>query len=186
MEIFICLDFLGKIPLQSKKQLINIFRTCRKKMQLKAVFLSSKKIHNAFRLKDQIPIYVNSNVIQKHKCSICNNIYIVETKRHLLVRQGEHLFRFFLTKKPLKNDEKDDTAIRKHCHRPNHPANSFCVSLIGNATSNYHLKFKESLVILKLEPSLNIAKDSMPLYLFENDSQFTLVDTGCHGKTTCT
>ena len=63
MEIFICLDFLGKIPLQSKKQLINIFRTCRKKMQLKAVFLSSKKIHNAFRLKDQIPIYVNSNVI---------------------------------------------------------------------------------------------------------------------------
>ena len=46
----------------------------------------------------------------------------------------------------------------------------FCFPLIGNATNNYHLKLKESLVILKLKPSLNIAIESMPLYLFENDS----------------
>ena len=43
----------------------------------------------------------------------------------------------------------------------NHPADSFCFSLIGNATNNYHIKLKESLFILKLKPSLNIAKESM-------------------------
>ena len=37
-EIFICLEFLGKISLQSKKELIDIFRTCRKKMKLNVLF----------------------------------------------------------------------------------------------------------------------------------------------------
>ena len=54
-------------------------------MKLNVVFQSSKKICNASRFKDQIPIYMNSNVIYKYKCNICNDVYIIETKRHLLV-----------------------------------------------------------------------------------------------------
>ena len=45
-----------------------------------------------------------------------------------------------------------------------------CFSLVGNAASKFHLKLKESLLILKMKPSLNVAKESIPLYLFENDS----------------
>ena len=37
-EIFICLEFLGKISQQSKKQLIDIFRTCHKKVKLNVLF----------------------------------------------------------------------------------------------------------------------------------------------------
>ena len=44
-------------------------------------------------------------------------------------------------------------------------------TILGNAINNYHLSLKESLLILKLKPSLNIAKESMPLYLFDNDSE---------------
>ena len=113
---------------------------------------------------------MNSNVIHEYRCNIYNDVYIGETKRHLLVRQYEHLDRLILTEKPLKYNEKDATAVRKHCHQQNHPADSFCFSLIGNATNNYHLKLKESLVILKVKLSVNIAKESLPLYLFENDS----------------
>ena len=81
-----------------------------------------------------------------------------------------HSNKSILTKKPLKYNEKDRTAVRKHCHQQNHPADCSCFSLIENATSNYHLKLKESLAIFKLKPSLKSAKESMPLYLFENDS----------------
>ena len=49
-------------------------------------------------------------------------------------------------------------------------ADSSCFSLVGNAANKYHLKLKESFLILKLKPSLNKAKESMPLYLCENDS----------------
>ena len=53
--------------------------------------------------------------------------------------------------------------------------NVYLFSLTGNAINNYPLKLKESPVILKLKPSLNIAKEFMSLYLFEKD-----------GKTICT
>ena len=43
-------------------------------------------------------------------------------------------------------------------------------SLVENAANKYHLKLKESLLIFKMKLSLNVAKESIPLYLFENDS----------------
>ena len=92
-----CLELLGKVYLQSKRQLIDIFRTCLKKMKLNVVFWSSKKVCNVFRFKDQIPIYMNSNIIYKCKCNTCNDVYIHKTKCHLAVRQYEHLGRSILT-----------------------------------------------------------------------------------------
>ena len=91
-------------------------------MKLNVVFRSSNKIRNAFRFKYQIPIYMNSNVIYKYKCNICNDLHIGETKRHFLVLQYEHLGRSILTEKPLKYNEKDATAIRKPYHQHNHSA----------------------------------------------------------------
>ena len=78
---------------------------------------------------------MNSNVIYKYKCNICNDVYIGETKRHLLVCQYGHLGRSILTEKPLKYNKKDATVVRKNLHQQNHPADSFCFSLIGNATN---------------------------------------------------
>ena len=147
-----------------------IFRTCQKNIKLNVVSRSSNKICNAFRLKDQIPKYMNSKVIYEFKCNICNDAYIGETKRHLLVREHEHLGKSILTEKNLKYTKKDATAIRKHCHNHCHIAGTSCFSLVGNAANKYHLKLKESLLILKVKPSPNVVKESMPLYLFENNS----------------
>ena len=169
-EVFICLDFLGKMSLENEKQLTEIFRTCQKNIKLNIVFRSSNRIRNAFRFKDQIPKYMNSKVIYKFKCNICNDVYIGETKRHFLVREYEHLGKSILTEKNLKYTVKDATAIRKHCYNHGHTADTSCFSLVRNAAKKYHLKLKESLPILKMKPSLNVAKESMPLHLFENDS----------------
>ena len=134
------------------------------------IFKSSNRIRNDFRFKDIIPTFMNSKVVYKFKCNICNDVYVGETKRHLLVRQYEHLGKSILTEKPSKYNDKDATAIRKHCHQNNHQADSSCFTLIGSASNNFHLKLKESLSILKLKPSLNMAKESMPLNLFDNDA----------------
>ena len=58
-EIMISLDILGKIYLQVKRQLIEIFRTCNKGIKLNAVF----KMSNAFRFKDQIRKCLNSMLL---------------------------------------------------------------------------------------------------------------------------
>ena len=100
-----------------------------------------------------------------------NRVYVGETRRHLLVRQYENMGRSILNEKPSKYNDKDATAIRKHCHQNYHHSDSCCFTLIGSASNNFHLKLKESLLILQLKLSLNVAKESMPLYLFDSDAQ---------------
>ena len=113
---------------------------------------------------------MNSKVIYKYKCNICNDVYIGETKRHLLVREFEHLGKSILTNKPMKYNEESATAIRKHCQQLDHHSDISNFSSIGNSANEFHLKLKESLVILKLKPSLNIAKESTTLHLFDQDA----------------
>ena len=96
--------------------------------------------------------------------------YIGKTKRHLLVRQYEHLG---LTEKALKYTERDATAIRKHCHENKHRCSMDNFEIVGTAVNNFHLKLK-GLLILKMKPYLNIPQQSMPLYLFDNDSWMLL------------
>ena len=106
----------------------------------------------------------------KKKAKNCNSVYIGKTKRHLLVRQYEHLGLSVFKEKALKYTEKDATAIRKHCHQNEHRCSVYNFEIVGTDVNDFHLKLKESLLILKMKPCLNIAQESMPLYLFVNDS----------------
>ena len=45
---------------------------------------------------------------------------------------------------------------------------------MGNSVKNYFLQLKESSLILKLKRSLNVAKESIPLYLFDNEFEIKL------------
>ena len=168
-EIMISFEFLGKTSLEVKRQLIEIFQTCSKDIKLNVVFKSSVRVSNAFRFKDQIPKCLNSMLLYKFTCNTCNSVYIGKTKRHYLVRQFEHLGLSVFTNKALKYSDKDATAIRKHCHHQNHVNCTDDFKIVGNSVNNYFLQLKESLLILKLRPTLNVAKESMLLYLFDND-----------------
>ena len=86
-----------------------------------------------------------------------------------LVRQFEHLGLSVCTNKALRYSNKDATVIRKHCLHQNHVNGTDNFKIMGNSVNNFFLQLKESLLILKLKPSLNVAKESMPLYLFDSD-----------------
>ena len=94
---------------------------------------------------------MNLKVIYKFKYNICNDVYTGETKRHFLVREYEHRRKSVLAEKNLKYTEKDATAIRNHCHNHCHTVDTSCFSLVGKAANKYQLKFKESLLILKMK-----------------------------------
>ena len=123
---------------QSKNQSIEIFLTCQKNRKLNVIIKSSNKIRNALRFKNQISTYMNSNVIYKFKWNVCSDDYTGETKCHFLVRENEHLVKHTLITKNLKYIEKDDTAVRKHCHNHCHTDDSSCFSLVGIAPNKYH------------------------------------------------
>ena len=135
-EITVSSKVLGKISLQVKRQLIEIFRTCNKDIKLNVVFKSSVRMSNAFRFKDQIPKCLNSMLLYKFTCNTCNSVYIGKTKRHYLVRQFEHLGLSVFTNKALKYSDKDATAIRKHCHHQNHVDCTDNFKIMGNSVNN--------------------------------------------------
>ena len=68
------------------------------------------------------------------------------------------------------NHEKDATAIRKHCHQNEHHCSVDDFEILGTAVNDFHLKLKKYLVILIMKSCLNIAQESMALYLFDNAS----------------
>ena len=169
-DVFICFEFLETNLFQSKKQLTEMFRRCNKDLKVNVIFKSSNRITNPLRFKDIISTFMNSKVVYRIKCNICNDVYLGKRKRHLLVHIYGHLEKSILTEKPSKYSNKDAAALGKHCHQNNHQADCFCFTLIGSASSNFRLKLKESLLISQLKLSLNVAKKSMPWYLFDNDA----------------
>ena len=141
-----------------------------KNVKLNVIFKSSKRIKNAFRFKDILPKHISPKVLYKFKSDTCNRAYIGETKQYLLARQYEHLGLSVVTEKVLKYTEKDATAIRKHVHEDKLRCSVDNFEIVGTAVNDFHLKLKESLLILKMKPCLNIAQESMALCLFGNDS----------------
>lgn len=162
---------LGEFFLKVEKQLNDIFRSCHQNVNLTVVLKSPNRIRNAFRFKEQFPKSINSKVLYKYSCDTCNSVCIGKTKRYLSVRQYEHLGTSIFTNKLLKYTEKSATAIRKHCYQHQHNSRLDNLKVLANAINNVHLQLKESLLILKIKSSLNFAKESMSLYLFDKDCQ---------------
>ena len=163
-EVLITLEYLGKTSLQVKKTVKGLFRSCQKNVKPNVIFKPSKRIKNAFCFKGILPKHINSKVLHKLKCDTCNSVYINKTKRHLLVRHYDHLVLSVWTEKALKYTE-DATEIRKNCHENKHHCGVDNFEIVRTAVNDIHLKLKESLLILKMKSCLNIAQESMPLYL---------------------
>ena len=167
--ISIRLPFLGKLSIQLRKQLREIYKQCVPNVKLDIVFHSKNRLRNAFSFKDVIPKELQSLVIYKYKCSVCNDAcYVGKTKRHFQVRSYEHLGKSIFTNKPYKYTKENATVVRKHIADCQHASDLDEFSIIGSASNDFHLKIKESLVIKKLKPSLNTQEDSIPLVLFND------------------
>ena len=165
-DIVVSLMYLGKISIEIKKRLRNAFRLYCPDINLKIVFSSTNRLKNGFSFKDVIMKNLNSLVLYKYTCGICKETYIGQTKRHFIVRTHEHLGISILTNNNYSYNENTATAVRKHIHDSNHLSSIDDFQIIGSSRNNYHLRIKESILISMWKPTLNIAKESMPLHLY--------------------
>ena len=70
-EVILSLECLGKLSLQVKKQLTDIFQSCHKKINLTVVFKSYNRIHHAVCFKEPLPKSINLKVLYEYTCDIC-------------------------------------------------------------------------------------------------------------------
>ena len=166
-EVMICLLFLGKISIQVKKKLCQIFREVGHNIRPRIIFKSPNRLRNSFSFKDKLPQNLDSMLLYKFTCDTCNCVYIGETKRHYQVRAYEHLGVSILTENLHTYNEKTATAVKQHCHDHDHAASMDNFQVVGHANNKFHLRLKESLLIGVVKPTIiNVQKKSVPLCLF--------------------
>ena len=167
-EVIISLMYLGHISVQVKKRLRNIVHSCCPDIKLNVVFTSNNRLRNSFHFKDILPNELKSFILYKFTCGTCNGTYLGETERHFIVRSYEHLGLSLFTEKEFSYNEKAATAVRKHCCVNKHYSSFNDFKIVGQAGNKFYLKLKECLLIFKQKPTMNVAKESLPLKLFDN------------------
>ena len=115
--------------------------------------------------KDKIALCLRSNIAYKLTCGRCNATYYSETYCHLKVRVGEHS-----GISPLMNkcpNRKKLTVVKDHILICKQPVSFDDFKVLASSNSEFHLKIKESLLILHDQPVLNKNEASLPLHLFD-------------------
>ena len=163
--LFIALPYLGNLSLAIRTHLQNSINKNLPFCKIKVIFKSTTRLSKCFRFKDKVPFNLHSNVVYKFSCGKCNATYYGETCRHLNIRAGEHSGISPLTAK--KSKAKATTPIKDHMLLCNHivPLKDF--KILASSNSEFHLKIKESLLIMCDKPELNRNEKSLPLYLFD-------------------
>ena len=169
-ELKICLPFLGKQSLIIRTKLNKFINENFPFCKLQVIFSSNNRLRNFFNFKDKIPTGVRSHILYRYSCDGCNAIYLGKTRRHYKVRVFEHLGISLRTHKKYTYNPRNsnNSNILNHIN-----SNSKCVGkednfkIIGSAHNDFMLSIKETLLINKNKPTLNISDRSIPIYLFE-------------------
>ena len=164
-DLVIVLQFLGKLSLDLRTRFKNSISKNLPFCKIRVIFKSSTRISNFFQFKDKMPYCLRSNVVYKFSCGRCNATYYGKTCRHLSVRVGYHSSALPVTGK--KSKSKKSMAVKDHMFFCDHIVSIDDFKILATSYSVFHVKVKESLLILRDEPILNKNRTSLPLYLFD-------------------
>ena len=116
-------------------------------------FKAPNTIGNMFPFKDRIrDVECQSLVVYKINCATCNTEYIGKTQRILIHRMKEH--------SKNTNSACYQHTIENHGHRMDYDN----IKVIDRASSDFKLRMKELLHILKNKPELNKQMNSQSKY----------------------
>ena len=158
------IPFLGRSSLELKKHLIKLLkRNLPSGYKFTIVFKSQTKIHQFFKFKDNFPKHMMSHIVYKYTCDRCNAIYYGLTERHVKYRWSEHMGVSPLTGREIVGIKTD---IRDHNIICENKAKYDDFKIVARDDKVFNLRIKESLLIRKDKPSINIQKYSTPLQCF--------------------
>ena len=164
-KVRIVLPYLGRTSHLIKKKLNALFRMI-PSHQLEVIYQTTYRMGNLFRFKDCLPKLIMTDFVYYYKCGSCAASYVGRCLRHKHVRFCEHAGISARTGAPLSRTLENASAIKVHAltmHTVN-PEVDFKV--LSRGGSRDVLDIKESIMINKLNPTLNDNITSAPLFLY--------------------
>jgi hypothetical protein len=141
---FIVLPFVNRKAEDFAVRLKTLVEENYTQVDFNVAFKAPNTIGNMFPFKDRIRDVENQSlVVYKINCSTCNTEYIGKTQRILIHRMKEH-------------SKSTKSACFQHIvDNPEHHMDYDNIKVIDRASSDFKLKMKELLHILKSKPELN-------------------------------
>ena len=136
------------------KRLKNLVESNFEQVEMNVAFETSKTIGSYFPFKDNVKKKESeSYVVYKLACKVCNECYIGKTARILAHRMKEH------------GTVGSESACQKHVESDEgHYFDFRDVEIVDRAETDFKLKVKELLHILRQKPSLNTQLNSQSSY----------------------
>ena len=136
------------------KRLKNLVESNFEQVEINVAFETSKTIGSYFPFKDNVKKKESeSYVVYKLACKVCNECYIGKTARILAHRMKEH------------GTVGSESACQKHVEsNEGHYFDFNDVEIVDRAETDFKLKVKELLHILRQKPSLNTQLNSQSSY----------------------
>ena len=159
------LPYLGTISLQTRTKVQKSIKGALNCCKLQVIFKSSNKLCNNFCFKDPVAQILTSVWFISFNVWLCNESYYIECVRNLAVRSGEHIGISPLTNKRVQ--PRKDSAVCNHLLNCNHSPTIEDFSVLCHGTKKYLLELKESLLKMRVRPSINRNVCSAYIYLFE-------------------
>ena len=123
---------------------------------MESFFKYNFSIGNFFKCKDNQALFRRSNVVYRLTCS-CNNTYIGQSRRNLITRLPDH---------DPGNKRCSNIDVTKHLlENPSHIIDFKTPEILATGRNTKDLLIKETLLIQKNSPSINIDETSIPLYM---------------------
>ena len=152
-KLYVTLPYLGYLSDKLKLELTSLFSKFCPQLNVLLIFKNDQTISSFFRVKEKIPLLLNSMVVYKYSCASCNASYIGSTTRRLFVRICEH--KGISSRTGQITQTQSNSAIRDHSLEKDHPLLTSNFTIIDKAYYKYDLLLCESLHILSEKPSLN-------------------------------
>ena len=157
--IFLYLPFNGNPSIHFEKELKSFFHH-KLENKVKLIFIHKTfSIGQMFKCKDPQALLRRSNVIYRLSCS-CSNSYIGQTRRNLAS---------CLQEQDPSSKKCDSTDVTKHLlENPSHTIDFRTPGILATGHNAKDLLIKETLLIQKNSPSINVDESSIPLHVFNN------------------
>ena len=163
--IYSCLTYTGTHSLQIRTQFSRLCSSAFPHLQTRFVLRPTQRLSYFFSFKDKIPKGLKSCVVYYFNCRCCSASYVGQKVRDLHTRVSEHLGISALTGKESSNPKL--TSILQHLNNTghDHTASPDDFKILSSCPSSDELIIRESLLISKLKPCLNVHGSSVPLFL---------------------
>ena len=162
-QLWLTLPFLGKDSLLTKNKIKTLFNKCLPFANVRIIFKCNRRLSNIFTFKDKIPRNLLSHLIYSYKCTRCNSCYHGMSERHSYIRLCDHMGISWRTNKKIVGVP---TEIKSHFSRCDGTITRDEFKFLASDQNLMRLKIKESILIKRDRPNLNINVFSTPLYLF--------------------